>query len=128
MGCCGVQGVAVLLQNATLRDGAAGLAVSAGYQASAQRFYLYQNRDVIVQPFNVSVADVMQAISNYRDSLDGPTVSPFSQFRPSLYFVRFDCFFELRITNGTSIRNAFCDLLCHVVDLLCHVAVKPLEC
>lgn len=64
-----------LLQNATLRDAAAGLAVSAGYQASTQRFYLWQNRDVIVQPFGVSVADVVQAISNYRDSLDGPAVS-----------------------------------------------------
>ncbi|GAQ87523.1 hypothetical protein KFL_003580160 [Klebsormidium nitens] len=72
IGATGDKGVAVLLQNATLRDGAAGLAVSAGYQASSQRFYLWQNRDVIVQPFGVSVAEVVQAISNYRDSLDGP--------------------------------------------------------
>lgn len=65
-----------MLQNATMRDGAAGLAVSAGYQASSQRFILWQNRNVIVQPFNVTVAEVVQAISNYRDSLDGTAVRP----------------------------------------------------
>lgn len=73
IGATGDKGVTVLLQNATMRDGAAGLAVSAGYQASTQRFILWQNRNVIVQPFGRPVSDIVQAISNYRDALDGPT-------------------------------------------------------
>ncbi len=63
-----------MVQNGTLRDAAGGLAVSAGYQAAAQRFILYERRDQIVEPLNITVAEAMQAISDYRDSLDGPAV------------------------------------------------------
>ncbi|GAQ80483.1 hypothetical protein KFL_000550140 [Klebsormidium nitens] len=72
IGATGDKGITVLMENATMRDGAAGLAVSAGYQAAAQRWILWERRNRLVEPFKLTVAQVVEAISEYRDSLDGP--------------------------------------------------------
>ena len=75
------------MENSTLRDGAAGLAQSAGYQSAAQRFILWERRNETVPPFNLTVAQIAEAVSEYRDSLDGPQVG----CRTYAYHFTWDC-------------------------------------
>lgn len=52
----------------------AGLACAASYQSGIDRHFLWERRNETVASYNMSVADMVQAISNLRDDLDGPAV------------------------------------------------------
>lgn len=73
VGSTGDQGVTMFMNNITRRDATAGLAVSAGYQAAADRYILWTKRNETVgeYPFNVTVAEAFEKISNTRGALTG---------------------------------------------------------
>eukprot|EP00898_Chlorokybus_atmophyticus_P005794 jgi/Chlat1/6215/Chrsp44S05750 len=72
IGATGDTGSILLCSNPGIAAGVAGLATSASYQSAVDRMMIWERRNETVHPYGVSVSDFVLAVSNHRDSLDGP--------------------------------------------------------
>jgi hypothetical protein len=72
IGATGDKGSIALVSNPGIANAIAGLATSASYQSGVDRHMMWLRRNETVEPFGVSLHDMVQAISNLRDDLDGP--------------------------------------------------------
>eukprot|EP00879_Flechtneria_rotunda_P021060 GHRR01022186.1.p1 GENE.GHRR01022186.1~~GHRR01022186.1.p1 ORF type:complete len:280 (-),score=73.94 GHRR01022186.1:2206-3045(-) len=75
IGATGDKGCILLVTNPGVANGISGLATSASYQSGVDRHFLWQRRNESVPEYNMTVHEVVMAISNYRNELDGPAVS-----------------------------------------------------
>ncbi len=69
-----IQGVTLLVTNPGIANAIAGLATSASYQSGVDRAMLWMRRNHTVEPFNVTVEEMVAKSSDLRDKLDGPLV------------------------------------------------------
>eukprot|EP00879_Flechtneria_rotunda_P017454 GHRR01018292.1.p1 GENE.GHRR01018292.1~~GHRR01018292.1.p1 ORF type:complete len:412 (-),score=113.53 GHRR01018292.1:398-1633(-) len=72
IGATGDKGCILLVTNPGVANGISGLATSASYQSGVDRHFLWQRRNESVPEYNMTVHEVVMAISNYRNELDGP--------------------------------------------------------
>jgi hypothetical protein len=68
------QGCTLLASNPGVANAIAGLACAASYQSGIDRHFLWERRNETVASYDMSVADIVQAISTLRVDLDGPAV------------------------------------------------------
>eukprot|EP00898_Chlorokybus_atmophyticus_P002433 jgi/Chlat1/3190/Chrsp22S03462 len=66
------KGAAPLIQDKGYLEAAAGILAVEAYHAGAIRALLYNNRWNKIEPYGAYVVDVIQAISDLRDSVNGP--------------------------------------------------------
>jgi hypothetical protein len=70
-----LQGAILLASNPGIANVIAGLASVASYQNGVTRHMLWERRNQSVAGYtNMSVADMVAAITSYQDTLDGPNV------------------------------------------------------
>jgi hypothetical protein len=72
IGATGDKGCILLASNPGVSNAISGLATSASYQSGVDRHHLWLRRNETVPEYGLTVADIVMAISNYRDDLDGP--------------------------------------------------------
>ncbi|KAF6253913.1 ferritin-like domain-containing protein [Scenedesmus sp. NREL 46B-D3] len=72
IGSTGDKGCILLVSNPGVANAISGLATSASYQSGVDRHFLWQRRNETVPEYNMTVQEIVLAISNYRDELDGP--------------------------------------------------------
>ncbi len=73
-GATGDKGAILLISNPGIANGVAGLSGGASYQSAVDRGLLWLRRDEVVQPYGLKVSEVVQAVSDLRNRLDGPLV------------------------------------------------------
>lgn len=71
VGATGDKGCILLATNPGVANAISGLATSASYQSGVDRHFLWQRRNETVPEYNMTVQEIVLAISNYRDELDG---------------------------------------------------------
>eukprot|EP00775_Hariotina_reticulata_P002749 gene2749-3044_t len=72
IGATGDKGCILLVVNPGVSNAISGLATSASYQSGVDRHHLWQRRNETLPEYNMTVQEVVLAISNLRDELDGP--------------------------------------------------------
>lgn len=72
IGATGDKGCILLASNPGVSNAISGLATSASYQSGVDRHHLWMRRNETVPEYGMTVHEIVMAISNYRDDLDGP--------------------------------------------------------
>eukprot|EP00882_Tetradesmus_deserticola_P001009 GHRQ01001092.1.p1 GENE.GHRQ01001092.1~~GHRQ01001092.1.p1 ORF type:complete len:409 (+),score=152.07 GHRQ01001092.1:202-1428(+) len=72
IGSTGDKGSILLVSNPGVANAISGLATSASYQSGVDRHFLWQRRNETVPEYGMTVQQIVMAISNLRDELDGP--------------------------------------------------------